>query len=137
MAYSEKLRSLAVELYVEGDQSAPQVIEKLREEFPGLRQYPVEDTVRYWAELNRGRVPKAKTASQGKPPGSMTTEVLQRSVRQHYGPQYVEEAVVPLIATQSYGLMCNSVRGSFERAFYPLAVKFPSYEFWSILAANS
>ena len=93
MAYSEKLRSLAVELYVEGGESAPQVIEKLREEFPGLRQYPVEDTVRYWAELNGGRDPRAKTASQEKPPGSMTKEVLQRSVRRSYGSQYVEKAV--------------------------------------------
>ncbi len=97
MAYSEKLRSLAVELYVEGDQSAPQVIEKLREEFPGLRQYPVEDTVRYWAELNTGRDSRAKTASQEKPAGSMTKEVLQRSVRRSYGSQYVEKAVAAYV----------------------------------------
>ena len=97
MAYSEKLRSLAVELYVEGNQSGPEVIEALRKEFPGLRKYPVEDTVRYWAELNSGRDPKAKTTNQERPAGYMTKEVLQRSVRRSYGSRYVEEAVAAYV----------------------------------------
>ena len=62
MAYPDSFKERAVALYREEALSAPAVIERLREEHPGLPRYPVEDSIRSWAGVKKNGARKPKGA---------------------------------------------------------------------------
>ena len=93
MAYSDQIRTRAVQLYEEEALSPPRIIETLLEEYEELAvRYPAEDTIRRWVARSRGVIPKPKAEMKVKPRPAWVDGNLQRDIRRSFGPQFLEEA---------------------------------------------
>lgn len=90
MAYSDQVRTRAVQLYEEEALSPPRVIETLLEEYEELAvRYPAEDTIRRWVARSRGVIPKPKAEVKVKPRPAWVDGKPLRDIRRSYGPQFL------------------------------------------------